>query len=122
MLPLGDLPGSGFASYAYAANGDGSVIVGRGVAARGVEAFYWSKSLGMVNLQDHLISLGASIPDGWILSEAHAVSADGLVIAGWGYHGGFREGWVATLPEPTSVALLSAAGLIIVGRRHFHRA
>jgi uncharacterized membrane protein len=82
MLPNDD-PLAG--AYAFAVNGDGSVIVGAsGASAR--DAFVWTRTTGMFKLQDYLIQLGVDLDD-WILDTALAISTDGTVIAGWGYRG-----------------------------------
>lgn len=76
MVGLGDLPGGGFSSAAYAISDDGKVIVGRGTSTSGEEAFRWTASTGMVGLGD--------IPGGFFGSSAEAVNADGSVIVGNG--------------------------------------
>ena len=49
---------------------------------------------------------------GWMLQGARDVSADGAVIVGYGINpAGEREGWVAVIPEPQSLALV---GLLFV--------
>ncbi len=65
-------------SEAFAVSADGSTLVG----TRGGEAFLWRASDGLVRLADVLGGLAA----GWRLVEARAISADGRVIAGWGYN------------------------------------
>jgi hypothetical protein len=71
----------------------------------------------MRSLQDVLISdmgLGAEL-NGWVLEEATAISADGFTIVGVGRDpSGITLGWVATVPEPQTWAML-AAGLGILG-------
>lgn len=74
-LGIGDLPGGTLSSHANGANADGSVVVGMGRSANGVEAFRWT-SAGMQGLGD--------LPDGNFYSTAQAVSADGEVVVGWG--------------------------------------
>ena len=82
MLPNDD-PLAG--AYAFAVNGDGSVIVGAS-GASGRDAFVWTRTAGMFKLQDYLIELGVDLDD-WILDTALAISTDGTIIAGWGYRG-----------------------------------
>jgi hypothetical protein len=61
---------------------------------------------GMLNLRDHLISQGVENLGGWSLTEAFAISADGLTIVGTGTNPqGSVEAWVAIIPEPSMVAL-----------------
>ena len=73
---MGDLPGGEFGSKAWAANWDGSVIVGTGTSenSRMVEAFYWTPDKGM-------IGLGSLDPD-YLFSGASGVSSDGRVVVG----------------------------------------
>lgn len=87
-------------SLAFAASADGSVVVGGcyGSDDDPYSSFYWTKSLGMVNLRDLLISQGAANLAGWNLDSATGVSADGRTIAGYGTNpAGNQEAWVARL-------------------------
>src|SRR5262249_35766576 len=70
FIPLGDLAGGEFSSFALGVSADGHVVVGQGSSNLGFEAFRWSQPDGM-----H--SLGA-VP----ISAAAAASADGAVIVG----------------------------------------
>jgi probable HAF family extracellular repeat protein len=107
MVGLGVLPSQGIIeSNANAASADGSVIVGhsfvRGDGSNILDnrAFLWNGSLGIVNLQDHLVATGATGLKGWTLIDATGVSADGRTITGWGLNpNGFGEAWLATVPE-----------------------
>jgi uncharacterized membrane protein len=108
MQPLGDLPGAAFQSWAYAVSADGEIVVGRGSVPGGCglfgcgsagRAFIWDSAHGMRNLQDLLVSLGVDL-QGWTLTEARAISADGTVIVGNGTDAqGLFEGWIVTLPR-----------------------
>jgi probable HAF family extracellular repeat protein len=120
MVGLGDLPGGRFFSEAYDVSADGSAVVGYSeVGVRGgmpiSAAFYWTAAIGMVNLQDALVSAGVSNLDGWTLQRAHGVSADGLTIVGTGDHNGRTEPWVATIPEPSTIALAAAGAAGFLG-------
>lgn len=118
MVGLGDLPGGDFDSEALATDHDGNVVVGRGHTNLGNEAFLWTEDLGIVSVKDHLEGLGLDLT-GWTLTDAVAVSADGLTIAGNGINPlGFEEGWVATIvPEPSGMVMVSLlAGAALVGR------
>jgi probable HAF family extracellular repeat protein len=127
MVSLGDLPGGRLLSDAFDVSADGSVIVGssEGFRPDGVavpQAFYWTAETGMLNLREMLISAGVNNLDGWQLGSAQGVSADGLTIVGTGIRNGRAEAWVATIPEPSTVALalvatLAAIGLAIAGLR-----
>ena len=60
--------------------------------------------LGIRNLKQVLIVAGESGVEGWLLSEATGISADGAVVIGNGTNpSGHTEGWVARLPERTVV-------------------
>lgn len=110
---LGDLPGGLTQSNAVDVSADGSVVVGYGTDENlAVRAFWWREDIGMVNLQDLLVALGANL-DGWHLTEARGVSYDGRTIVGSGGRNGRSEAWIATLPEvipePSSMVLTAAA-------------
>jgi len=110
-----DLPGGDLDSEALATDEDGDVTVGRGHTDVGDEAFPWTQLGGMVDLKDALEGTGLDLT-GWTLTDAVAVSADGLIIN----PNGFEEGWVASIPEPSTVAMALIGGLIgmgLAGRR-----
>jgi probable HAF family extracellular repeat protein len=73
---LGDLPGGSFNSLAYGVSSDGSVVVGEGRSASGLEAYRWTSGTGMVGLGD--------LAGGSFNSFANGVSADGSVVVGYG--------------------------------------
>ncbi len=72
MVGLGFLPGDTI-SAAFAASGDGSVVVGSSGTLSHNQAFRWTASSGMVGL--------GFLPGGTI-SNARSVSADGSVVVG----------------------------------------
>ena len=74
MVGLGDFPDGIFSSVSRAVSADGTVIVGSGVGASGMEAFRWTEATGLVGLGD--------LPGGTYRSEAFGVSADNSVIVG----------------------------------------
>jgi len=77
MVGLGFLPGGAIrGSGATDVSADGSVVVGLGDSASGIEAFRWTVNGGMVGLGD--------LPGGLFRSVAQAVSADGSVVVGYG--------------------------------------
>ena len=76
LIPLGDLPGGSFASYAYGVSDDGSVLVGYSDGANGPEAYRWTQAGGMLGLGD--------LPGGFFSSEALGVSHDGSAVVGFG--------------------------------------
>jgi probable HAF family extracellular repeat protein len=121
MMSLGDLPGGRIISEAYDVSADGSVIVGISETlpenGNRIQApFYWTEKTGMLNLRDVLVSVGVNL-DGWRLTGAHAVSHDGLTIVGVGEHNGVGQGWVATIPEPSTIVLAAATLLSFLGFR-----
>ena len=123
MVGLGDLPGGSFyiRSQANGVSADGSIIVGYGTSANGVEAFVWDATNGMRSVQDVLSSQGIDMT-GWQLTSATAVSADGNIIVGFGRNpDGNQEAWLANLsaqsapvPEPTSLATWALTGVATI--------
>lgn len=116
MVALGDLPGGTFDSRGLAINDSGAVIVGYGNTATGQEAMIWDPNSGMRNLKD-LLQYGYGIDlTGWTLRQATGLSADGTAISGWGINPlGQTEAWFATIPEPSSYALLILAAAALAG-------
>jgi probable HAF family extracellular repeat protein len=83
MTALPDLPGGWESSYAYGVSADGSIIVGWSDGGQGyTQAVFWDSS-GVHDLRDHLVSLGAGLT-GWTLYQAMGVSANGVVVVGYG--------------------------------------
>lgn len=117
MVGLGSLPlGGAFYSAAFAVSADGSVVVGESGFAG---AFVWDETNGMRELDQVLTELGAD-HFGWAVESAYGISADGKRIAGEGTNpDGFREAWIATLPEPSSnwLAVAALLTLRVVRRR-----
>jgi uncharacterized membrane protein len=116
MVGLGDLSGGSFESGAFAVSGDGSTVVGYGNDAEGRSAFIWDPANGMRSLRDVLTSEYGLDLTGWTLSTANDISLDGKTIVGSGWNVDHYEAWVATIPEPNSIALLALI-LCTVGRR-----
>lgn len=116
MISLGDLTSSDeLSSTVNDTTPDGLVAVGSSSAG----AFLWDEQSGMRELRAVLEDEFGLDLDGWSLSSARGISADGRVIVGNGTNpSGQREGWVATIPEP-STALLLAGGLL--GLRRYCR-
>ena len=118
MVGLGDLPGDLFESRAYDVSADGSVIVGRGNLALRFEAFIWDEDNGMRSLTDVLENDYGLDLSGWRLIAATGISADGLTIVGEGYNpAGDAEGWIATIPEPSTLLLLGLGILALRQKR-----
>jgi uncharacterized membrane protein len=120
MVGLGDLSDGGFESRANAMSADGTVIVGQGLSGNGREAFIWTEAIGMVNLRAFLLSHGAVSVMDWVLTQGSAVSPDGLTVVGYGINPqgeqGDTEAWVATIPEPSTLALAMVAAVSLVSR------
>jgi probable HAF family extracellular repeat protein len=95
MVSLGTLPGTWDYMVSNAVNADGSAVVGASVGLDG-KAFLWTPSLGLVDLNLYLPTLGIDL-SGWLLTDAGGVSADGRTIVGTGTHNGVTEAWLATL-------------------------
>lgn len=113
---LGTAPGGSF-SVAYAISGDGQVIGGASDNATGdIVATIWTESLGMVDLNTYLPSVGVDL-SGWYLMTTTGISFDGTTIVGAGIYNGVERGWVVTVPAPGALGLLSVAGIVGVRRR-----
>lgn len=127
LVGLGDIAGGSGNARARAVSGDGSVIVGTaGISGSEAQAFIWTAEAGLQTLFDVLVSRGATVPDGWRIVDATAISADGRWVAGRArtLAGGF-EAYVADLspiPVPAAVWLFaSGVGLLAgVARRSRH--
>lgn len=91
FIPLGDLPGGPFHSWALGISADGSTVVGRSKSSNGDadshEAFRWTQPTGMVGLGD--VATGAP------RSSAEEVSSDGSLVAG-STGGGWPFLWTQT--------------------------
>ena len=116
ITDLGALPGH-LESWATAISADGSLIVGTSFGVGESAAFLWDQNNGIRSLADVLAGLGVDTTD-WQLHEANAISADGFTIVGTGINPtGQSSGWVATIPEPTALGFVAAAGVLLAGRR-----
>jgi len=105
-------------SFALAVSEDGNTIVGNSGIGNGggiVDAFIWTPATGMVFLSDYVATLGITIPTGFTLYSANAISGDGLTIGGQGIDptGSFVVPWIIdmhdSLPRDT---LVTAVGVI----------
>ncbi|GIV09045.1 MAG: hypothetical protein KatS3mg019_1136 [Fimbriimonadales bacterium] len=111
---LGTLGGN---SQALGVSANGRRIVGSSLHLPSTQerAFLWTESNGMIDLNEAYASL---LPAGARLIRATDISADGRYIVGIGINPetGRQEGFLLdTIPEPTSMLMLSAglAGLIL---------
>lgn len=117
MVDLGTLGGD--SSIAFDMSSDGSTIVGWSytVGVSSLSAFRWTSSAGMEDLN---VEFASVIPQGWYLIEAMGISPDGRYIvgaAGETAPNGRTQGFILdTVPEPTSLLVLSAFSLLLVRR------
>jgi uncharacterized membrane protein len=105
--------------YATAVAADGLSIIGTVKSAANLEShpFIWDQQNGLRRLDDLLVSLGANL-DGWTLTEATGICANGLTIVGYGRNpSGSTEAWIATIPEPAALPLIAASMLLTRRRR-----
>ncbi|MBL9032688.1 MAG: PEP-CTERM sorting domain-containing protein [Phycisphaerae bacterium] len=88
-------------SAANAVNASGDVVVGTRYNFQTYRATIWTPTTGSLDIEAVLLAF-AVMPDGWTLTDATGVSADGLTIVGVGRHDdgttSRTEGWVVTLP------------------------
>lgn len=108
MLNLGTLPGGGD-SWAYGVCGDGSAVVGYVSMPDEAHAFLWTTTLGIVDLNTYLPSLGIDL-SGWTLKFANGISEDGLTIVGLGIHNGRYEAWAASISQACNRADVASLG------------
>jgi probable HAF family extracellular repeat protein len=115
FIPLGQMPGSTFGTYADSISGDGNVVVGHGwMTGTDADAFRWTRTGGFENLR-------AGRPD-VVDSHAYDVNVDGSVVVGYNRkssfeHLGFRwtvAGGMEDLPL-YEVSDVSADGTFMVG-------
>ncbi|HEY0233274.1 MAG TPA: hypothetical protein VGC55_18645, partial [Dokdonella sp.] len=100
-------------AYGFALSDDGNVIVGASGFGFDRLATIWTPAGGMQLLSDYATAQGLTIPDGWTLSSAAGVSADGKTIGGWGLGPASVGSWVIDLHDaPPTEAVLEAHGTI----------
>ena len=98
---------------ACAVSADGSIVVG-GSLSSSVGAFIWDEVNGMRNLESVLENDFGLDLTGWTLKQATGISADGLTIVGLGTNpGGLSEAWIAEVPEPATLLLLSLGAVML---------
>jgi probable HAF family extracellular repeat protein len=121
IVGLGMLPGDWQETKANAVSAHGSVVVGYAQnrepgGSLTFEPFIWDQAHGIRSLTELLTQNGIDLSD-WDLNTAVDISADGRVIVGNGYHisAARQEAWIATIPEPSSLTLLTtlAAALLL---------
>ena len=72
-------------AYAFAVSDDGKVVLGASGAGFAREATIWTPTGGMQFLSTYAAAHGVTIPQGWDMNSALAVSSDGLTVGGWGF-------------------------------------
>lgn len=93
---VGDFEGGQMASQLLDVTADGTIGVGQGTTANGPAALIWSEAFGIGNLNTLLTDQGLDM-EGWVLTEATAISDDGQVIVGNGINpDGNPEAWRIT--------------------------
>jgi probable HAF family extracellular repeat protein len=98
---IGMLPGATNA-IAYTVSDDGSLVGGYSFFGFEATATLWSQTLGTVDLNTYLPTLGVDLT-GWELDYTRDISANGTTIVGEGVFNGEPRGWVVTLPAPLAV-------------------
>ncbi len=120
IIGLGSLPGSNYNS-ADAVSDDGTVIVGHSDIGFGTGqniATIWISASGIRPLAQVLLEDYGLALNGWYLSEARGISADGTVITGYGINpSGHYEAWRAIVPEPATAFFLGLSPYVILRRR-----
>jgi hypothetical protein len=98
-LGLGNISGGTFEGIAWAANADGSRVVGQSNVGDLPVAFIWDNAKGMRNLKQVLTDNYGLNLTGWTLTRAQAMTPDGRTIVGQGTNPeGNTEAWVARNP------------------------
>ena len=115
-LPAG---GTLYPRQAMAVSDDGNVVVGSAshlVTPFNSEPFIWDPTNGTRSLIAVLVEGGADLT-GWSNLWVEDISPDGLTIVGYGRNAnGADEAFIATIPEPTSVAMLTLAAASLLRR------
>lgn len=112
---IGMLPGA-TSAIAYTLSDDGSLVGGYSFFGFEATATLWSQTLGTVDLNTYLPTLGIDLT-GWELDYTRDISADGSTIVGEGLFNGEPRGWVVTIPSPGAATLLGLSGLMAARRR-----
>ena len=81
------------------------------------QAAIWDETHGMRSLWSVLVDSGLDLT-GWTLSTATGISDDGMTVVGFGENpDGNTEGFIAILPETSTLSLLAGAAVWMLGRR-----
>lgn len=106
MTWLGQL-GNG---YSFASDVSSSGMI---VGSSDGRAFVWQSATGMQDLHSYLSGLGTDLT-GWNLTTVEAISDNGLMLSGQGQYQGVTTGWVAVIPE---VSTLCPLVMMCIGSR-----
>ena len=100
-------------AYAFAVSDDGNVVLGASGAGFSREATIWTPAGGMQFLSSYAAAHGVTIPAGWDMNSALAISSDGLTLAGWGYTPNTLDSFIIDLhPSRTYDARVVAHGTV----------
>ncbi|MBC8009687.1 MAG: hypothetical protein H7067_06290 [Burkholderiales bacterium] len=103
-VSLGDLPGGLRYSEARAVSADGGIVVGLAKGAGDDDgAFVWDPINGMRSVRAILTDAG--LADGWSISAATGVSADGTKIVGYGRKNDIVQAWLLDLAASDNTAV-----------------
>lgn len=103
-----------------AVNADGTIAVGYAYnGSDDLRAYVWSAATGPRFLDDMLTASGLELPTGWRLERLTGISDDGQTFAGFAEQEGtlHRQGFVATIPAPSSAISLVCGGAVDLLRR-----
>ena len=115
---LGLLPGY-LDSVAWAMNDDGSVIAGACTGVPTTTGFVWTEVSGLQSISAYLAAHGVALPPNYLLQDVYAVSGDGLTFGGAALNLSTNqpEGFVATIPAPSALIVVSVPALVLAKRR-----
>jgi uncharacterized membrane protein len=85
-----------------AGSADGAIVVGSSGSGSDSIAFVWTPAGGAQPLADFLARRSISIPSGWTLSAATAISSDGHCLGGFGLHDGGFDSFIVDLTSAAS--------------------
>lgn len=87
VMPLDSRPNASASFVALDVSDSGKVVVGFVRFNNSTRAVIWKPRQGQGAFLDEFIKRGgAVVPDGWTLSVANVISADGRTIYGWGFN------------------------------------
>ena len=120
MQGLGILQADHNLSTVTGVSGDGEIVVGVSGPYSGINRrpYIWDETHGMRDLGIVLEADYGLDLTGWSLTEVLDISEDGSTFVGYGTNPmGITEGWVARIPEPSTLSLLVVGNLCALLRR-----